>query len=146
MFKSGDEHPIPYYVIPEDYPDQRGKDDQMTIGCKAVVPLPNYRIEKPDQVLVHTLKVIKELSKDDSTVTKKELINSLVEKGVIKGDIISKNLSQNKKVSAYQKLDRKIITPLLDVWKCIKIEGKGRAARISLTIDGENMLYLLGDA
>lgn len=145
MFETKEGHPIPYYVVPESYPDNRGKDEQMTKGCKEVVGLPNYRIEKPDDTLVKTLEVMVDLMSQNNSITKKELNNALVEGGIIQGDIIEKNLEQNKKVSAYQKLDRKIINPLHDSWGCITISGKGRGSRLSLTEDGKNILTLLGD-
>ncbi len=145
MFNDGESHPVPYYVVPEEYTEQRKKDEQMTRGCKDVICLPNYRIERPDGQLIRTLEVMTKLSSADIPITKKELNNALVERGIIKGEKIEKSLDQNKKVSAYQKLDRKIITPLQDSWKCINIQGTGRGARLSITEDGLNILTFLGE-
>lgn len=145
MFKSGESQPTPYYVVPNDYAHHRERGEQMTSGLKDVVCLPDYRIEKPDETLVKTLELIAELSEGSKSVTKKELNNVLLDNGIIQTQRIESTLDQNTKVSAYQKLDRRIINPLQTTWKCISIEGKGRGARISITPDGKNMLTLLGE-
>jgi len=144
MFKSGDSQPTPYYAIPNKYSHNREKGKQMTSGLKDVVCLPDYRIEKPDDTLVRTLEIIIGLSEGNKSVTKKELNNALLENGIIQTQKIGSDLDQSQKVSAYQRLDRKIIIPLQNIWKCISIEGKGRGARISITPNGENILTLLG--
>lgn len=146
MFKSGDSQPTPYYVIPNGYENNRDIGQQMTSGMKDIVCLPDYRIEKPEENLVKTLEIIAELSKENKSVTKKELNNTLLENGIIQTQKIVSDLDQNTKVSAYQKLDRRIINPLQNTWKCISITGKGRGARISITPNGENILTLLGDS
>jgi len=144
MFKSGDSQPTPYYVSPTNYAIHREEGQQMTSGMKDVVRLPDYRIEKPDETLVKTLELIAELSKENNTVTKKELNNALLDNNIIQTQRIESTLDQNSKVSAYQRLDRRIIYPLQNTWKCITIDGKGRGARISINQNGENILTLLG--
>ena len=62
----------PYYVVPERYNSSLMKEDkQETEGVKQILPMPEYKIEIPNQKLIKCLDIINR--KADGNITKREL-------------------------------------------------------------------------
>ena len=117
-------NPIPYYVDPKKY-EKPSKSPQSS-GVKEIFSLPNYTIQKPEDVLIKTLKIIKNTKK----LNKKTLAGI-----AIHDDLID---SKNEKVtqSDYAKLDHRIIKPLEEKWKFISVKKIGINHWIELTDAG----------
>lgn len=133
MFHSDKISITPYYAVPENYEIKPKEGEQFTSGYKDVIQLPNYKIERPKEHLITALKIIKE----NGIVSKKELIEIFLSKKLI---VIEKiNHSESAK---HSQLNKKFLEPLNEK-KFIEIEGKGKAARIKISSDGENILKFL---
>jgi len=124
----------PYYVIPENYEIKPTKGQpQLTSGFSGIIQLPNYKIERPAESLIIALKVIQR----HNHVSKKILIEKFLENKLI---VIEK--SNHTESAKYSQLNSKYLEHLLQKG-LIMIQGKGKAARISITEDGENILKFL---
>jgi hypothetical protein len=136
IFNSNDTKIIPYYVIPEDYNEPESH-EPFARGCKNILPLPSYKIEKPEEKLVRALKIIDEIDKSGEKISKFLLIEKFSEINLI-------TVSDERTINAkYRSLERNFIEPLID-WKFIKIQGKGKRLEISITMEGKNILRFLG--
>lgn len=134
MFKSVHHRIQPYYVEPEDYTVKPKKGQPLSVGCKAVFPLPDYKIERPEERLIHALVLVSEKGK----ISKKDLIQKCVEEDLIN----IKPEAKNQEVAKYSALNKTIITPLLS-WKFIEVSGSGKRGRIIITEEGLNALKFL---
>ncbi len=125
----------PYYIEPEDYDVVPNEGQQLSIGCKRIHDLPNYRIQRPDESLIKGLKLIEEAS---GKIRRKELILRCVEADILEFE--KEGISTSAK---YVSLDRNVIRPLLS-WGFIEIIGEGKRSKIQITDDGRNVLKFLG--
>ncbi|MBN1167850.1 MAG: hypothetical protein JXA44_12080 [Methanospirillaceae archaeon] len=130
---------IPYYVVPEQYENRPLEGMPLSTGCKEIMGLPGYRIERPPEELVRVLAIIRETKKKYGYISKKMLINELRKAGIllISGPVRHENIAR------YRALDRKYIQPLTE-WRFITVEKEGSQARIEVTREGENVLAFLG--
>jgi hypothetical protein len=134
----------PYYVKPEKYPDLPKEGTQLSYGCKEILDLPNYKIEKPSDYLIAILKIINaRLESEETSLTKKELIELLINANLLKLSKKPKTRSRNDKVAYYLALKRKCVDPLQS-WKFIEPMVPGRRGNISITKEGKNILKFLG--
>ncbi len=75
----------PYYVAPERYNSSLSKEDkQETEGVKQILPMPEYKIELPNEKLIKCLDIINRNA--DGSITKRELKDSAIEAGLIHVD------------------------------------------------------------
>ena len=122
----------PYYVVPENYEIKPKKGQQLTSGFKSIIQLPNYKIERPKEVLISALKIIQ----DNDSVSKKILIEKFTAMKLIVID------SEHTEAAKHSQLNKKYLEPLSQKG-FIEIKGKGKAARIIITDDGNNILKFL---
>ncbi len=132
IFHSEKVNITPYYVIPEKY-EIKPKEEQLTSGYKEVIQLPNYSIERPQEQLISALKIIK--SRGNSS--KNQLIDDFK-----KHQLIKIENPDHTKAAEHSQLNKKYLERLLER-KLIEINGKGRASRVKITKDGENILKFL---
>ena len=72
----------PYYAVPERYNSTLVKEDkQETEGLKKIKPMPEYKIEIPNERSIKCLDIINR--KAGGTITKRELKNAAIEPGLI---------------------------------------------------------------
>jgi len=133
MFHSEKVSVTPYYAVPKKYEIKPKEGEQFTSGYKDVIQLPNYTIERPKPHLISALKLIQE----SKNASKKQLIEFFMQQKLIVID--KKDHSESAK---HSQLNKKFLDPLSEK-KFIEIEGKGRAARIKISPDGENILKFL---
>lgn len=124
--------PLPYYVEPKKY-EKPSKSPQSS-GVKEIIPLPDYTIQKPEDELIKTLKIIKH---NNEKLNKKALAKLAISDGLID--------SKNAKVtqSDYAKLDHHIIKPLEEKWKFISVKQIGTNHWIELTNAGKDVCKFL---
>lgn len=133
MFQSEKVSVTPYYIIPEKYEIKPKEKEQFTSGFKDIIQLPTYTIERPKEHLIAALKIIQE----NGTSSKKQLIELFVRKALI---VIER--SNHSESAKHSQLNKKFLDPLNEK-KFIEITGKGRSARIKISVDGENILKFL---
>lgn len=133
MFHSDKVSITPYYAVPENYEIKPGTGEQFTSGYKDVIQLPNYKIERPKEHLIKALQIMKE----NGVMSKKRLIEIFVQNQLIV--IERENHSESAK---HSQLNKKYLEPLNEK-KFIEIDGKGKAARIKISPNGENILKFL---
>ena len=125
----------PYYVVPERYENR--KEEQSTSGYRKVISLPEYRISPPQEGLIEALRIIDNYER----TSQKALSAELVEQGLLR-DKDEKGKVLNVK-AMHVLFRRQFLRPLLDKgW--VEIEGQRRAAKLSLTEEGENVLRIFG--
>lgn len=134
MMFNGKENVKPFYAEAEHYPGFEGK--QQSTGVKELVSLPAYEIHTPKLELVQALKIIHE---HDGKISKKEMAE-LSEQSAL---IVVKAKEENFEQARFASLDKNIIQPLLEDWKFIEIEKKGRSRWIKITEDGKNATEFL---
>jgi hypothetical protein len=122
----------PYYVVPENYEITPKKGQQLTSGFKRIIQLPNYKIERPQKALISALKIIQE----NNSVSKKILIEKFQAMKLIVVE------SDHTEAAKHSQLNKKYLDPLSQKG-LIDITGKGKAARIKITDDGNNILKFL---
>lgn len=133
----------PYYVVPQNYDGKTEDGRTLVTGCKEIYPIPSYKIEKPRDDLIAVLKVIRELTQDDTRITKKILIEELNKIHYLQLHAKRGRSIPDEKSAKYRALDRKYIQPLID-WNFIEVVGDGRRKEIRITPEGENILVFLG--
>ena len=125
-----------YYVIPEVYKDRMEK-KQPTTGYRETLELPRFKIENPDDKLVYVLWLI---NKYGRTTQKRIIADPVIQKLMEIPDEKENKLSNH---AVYGKFWRNFLQPLVKKgW--IEKEGQRRAAKISLTKEGENILKIFG--
>lgn len=125
-----------YYVIPEVYKDRMEK-KQPTTGYRETLELPRFKIEKPDDKLVYVLWLI---NKYGRTTQKRIIADPVIQKLMEIPDEKGNELSD---YAVYGKFWRNFLQPLVKKgW--VEKEGQRRAAKISLTKEGENILRIFG--
>jgi len=129
----------PYYVQVREYNyikllEEQGKDlEGLTSGVKAILEIPEYTIERPDEKLVIALSLIKNAK---NNLSQKDLMKELEKIGLLKARGGENNL--------YIKFRRKYLEPLLaNGWITTKREGK--ESIITLTNRGINTLKIFYD-
>ncbi|MFY9871180.1 MAG: DUF6293 family protein [Candidatus Nitrosopolaris sp.] len=106
----------PYYVVPERYNSSLVKEDkQETEGLKEIKPMPEYKIEIPNQKLIKCLDIINR--KADGNITKRELKDAAIEAGLIHVDekrltSIAMKKEEYSDQAAYMSLNKNLIAPL----------------------------------
>lgn len=134
---------IPYYAKPDDYLPLPAEGTQMSTGCSEIYELPNYKIERPSEYLIQVLKVINEqCGPDGGNITKRELIDVLVNEDLLSLSGSDGRTIRNEKVARYLALQRKYIEPLIS-WGFIEITGPKKRGKIQLTKEGVNILKFL---
>jgi hypothetical protein len=123
----------PYYVIPENYDVKPSKGQQITSGYKDVFQLPNYKIERPKESHIAALNIINE----NNRTSKKVLIEKFLEKKLI----VIENEGHTE-AAKYSQLNKKYLEPLIQKG-FIEIHGSGKAARIFISENGQNILKFL---
>ena len=137
----------PYYVVPERYNSSLVKEDkQETEGLKEIKPMPEYKIEIPNQKLIKCLDIINR--KADGNITKRELKDAAIEAGLIHVDekrltSISRKKEEYSDQAAYMSLNKNLIAPLQN-WRFITESKVATHHIISLTEDGKHALKFLG--
>ena len=123
---------IPYYVEPKTY--EIAPKTPQSSGIKDIFPLPDYAIQKPEDELIHTLRIIKN---NNEKLNKKNLAKFVIKEGLID--------SKNKEViqSDYSKLDHHIIKPLKEKWGFISVKKIGVNHWIELTDTGRDACKFL---
>ncbi|MCL4341933.1 MAG: DUF6293 family protein [Candidatus Thermoplasmatota archaeon] len=136
-----------YYVIPERYnPSSDG--NQMSSGCRDIVLMPSYPVEKPKQHLIEFLKLLKENSKP---VPKRRLVEKALQRGLLTRDAkdishLGKSTSDKEDKndnSLYMKLNVRYLDPL-EKMGLVEVMKEGGSRKVYLTEDGSNMLTFLG--
>jgi len=124
-----------YYVVPERY-ENRLK-EQSTRGYRKVIPLPEYRISPPEEGLIEALRIIDKYGRTGQKALSEELVGM----GLLRDrDERGKKLNDKAMHVLFR---RQFLRPMLDRgW--IQIEGQRRAAKLSLTEEGENVLRIFG--
>jgi len=125
----------PYYVVPQRYKER--EKEQITSGYRKVIPLPEYRISPPEEGLIEALRIVDIYER----TSQKALSAELVGMGLLR-DKDEKGKVLNDK-AMHVLFRRQFLRPLLDRgW--IGMEGQRRAAKLSLTEEGENVLRIFG--
>ncbi|MBN1431183.1 MAG: hypothetical protein JW931_00245 [Methanomicrobiaceae archaeon] len=130
----------PYYAVPSDYDNEPEAGQQISIGCKEIKKMPNYRIEKPPDELIDVLEVLSKSRSKYNSISKKILIEELENSGM-------KLLNEKSKdglVAKYNALQRKYIIPLIE-WDYITLDYRGNRPVIKITPEGINALSFLKD-
>lgn len=139
----------PYYVVPERYTSSLAKEEkQETEGVKKVIPMPEYKIELPDEKLIRCMAIINQ--RTNSEITKHDLKDLAKERNLI--HVAEKKIPGNKRTkekysdqSDYMSLNKTLIEPLRD-WRFITETKIGTHHIISLTDDGKHALHFLSAA
>ena len=120
----------PFYPQPEKYPEYK-KGEQQTYGVEEIHELPTYQLLTPNSDLLEALKIIKE---HDGRIQKKVLAVEAEEKKILNIGARKENHSNAR----FASLDKRIIQPLMNVWKFIDEEKIGKNRWIFFTDDGKN--------
>lgn len=136
IFSSEKTKLTPYYVVPEEYNEPEDH-NPFARGCKEIFPLPSYKIEKPEEKIVKSLKIINDLGVEGKKISKILLIEKFLSAGILQ---VAEDTTINAK---YRSLERNFIEPLVE-WNFIKTNGKGKRLEIEITSEGRNVLKFLG--
>jgi len=137
----------PYYAVPERYTSSTAKEEkQETEGLEDIIPMPEYKIEMPEEKLIKCLRLIN--LKVDSKITKRELKDAAIKAGLIHIDkerITTKKRTKDEysEQAAYMSLNKNLIAPLQN-WRFVRETKVGTHHIITLTDDGKNALKFLG--
>jgi hypothetical protein len=136
IFSSEKTNLTPYYVVPEDYNEPEDH-SPFASGCKDIFALPSYKIAKPENKIVKSLKIIDDLSTEGKNISKSLLIDKFSKAGLLQ---VKSDTTINAK---YRSLERNFIEPLIE-WNFIKTKGKGKHLEIEINSEGKNVLKFLG--
>jgi hypothetical protein len=136
IFSSEMTNLTPYYVVPEDYNEPEDH-SPFASGCKEIFALPSYKIEKPEEKIIKSLKIIDDLSLEGKKISKILLIEKFLSVGLLQ---VAEDTTINAK---YRSLERNFIEPLIE-WNFIKTKGKGKRLEIEIKSEGKNILKFLG--
>ncbi|MFZ0893253.1 MAG: DUF6293 family protein [Candidatus Nitrosopolaris sp.] len=132
----------PYYVVPEKYTSPV---KQETEGVKNVIPMPEYKIELPDEKLIKCMAIINQ--RTNGEITKHDLKDLAKERNLI--HVAEKNIPGKKRTkkeysdqSDYMSLNKTLIEPLRN-WRFITETKIGTNHIISLTDEGKDALHFL---
>ena len=117
----------PFYAEAAKYPAY-GENDQQTYGVKEIHPLPTYQMQTPRPYLLKALSIIKKYER----IKKSDLAELAKKEGII--DV---NSVENYKQARFTALDKKIITPLKEIWGFIDEDKVGKNRYVFLTEDGK---------
>jgi uncharacterized protein DUF6293 len=139
----------PYYAKPERYTTSLAKEErQETEGLEDIIPMPEYKIEMPDEKLIKCLQLIN--LKADDKITKRELKDAAIKAGLIHVDKERITTTTKKRIkeeyteqAAYMSLNKNLIAPLRN-WRFVTETKVGTHHIINLTDDGKNALKFLG--
>jgi len=136
IFSSEKTKLTPYYVVPDDYNEPEDH-NPFASGCKDIFPLPSYKIAKPEDKIVKSLKIIDQLSTEGKNISKSLLIDEFSKAGLLQ---VKADTTINAK---YRSLERNFIEPLIE-WNFIKTKGKRQHLEIEINSEGKNILKFLG--
>lgn len=136
IFSSEKTKLTPYYVVPEDYNEPEDH-SPFASGCKDIFALPSYKIAKPEEKIVKSLRIINDLGVQGKRISKILLIENFLSAGLLQ---VAEDTTINAK---YRSLERNYIEPLIE-WNFIKTKGKGKRLEIEITSEGKNILKFLG--
>jgi Family of unknown function (DUF6293) len=132
----------PYYVVPEKYTSPV---KQETEGVEKVIPMPEYKIELPDDKLIKCMAIINQ--RTNGEITKHDLKDLAKERNLI--HVAEKKIPGNKRIkkeysdqSDYMSLNKTLIEPLRN-WRFITETKIGTNHIISLTDEGKHALHFL---
>ena len=132
----------PYYVVPEKYTSPV---KQETEGVEKVIPMPEYKIELPDEKLVRCMAIINQ--RINGEITKHDLKDLVNERNLI--HVAEKKVPGNKRTkkeysdqSDYMSLNKTLIEPLRN-WRFLTETKIGTNHIISLTAEGKDALHFL---
>jgi hypothetical protein len=132
----------PYYVVPETYTSPLAEE---TKGVKDVIPMPEYKIELPDEKLIRCMAIINE--RTNGEITKHDLKELAKERNLI--HVAEKKIPGKKRTKKeysdqadYMSLNKTLIEPLRK-WRFINETKIGTNRIISLTADGKHALHFL---
>ena len=137
----------PYYAKPERYTTSLAKEErQETEGLEDIIPMPEYKIEMPDEKLITCLRLI---NLNDGKITKRKLKDAAIKAGLIHVD--KERITNTKRglkeeyteQAAYMSLNKNLIAPLRN-WRFVTETKVGTHHIINLTDDGKNALKFLG--
>ena len=137
----------PYYAVPARYNSTLVKENkQETEGLKEIKPMPEYKIEIPNERLIKCLDIINR--KAGGSITKRELKDAAIEAGLIHVDekritAIGRTKEEYSDQAAYMSLNKNLIAPLRN-WKFITESKEATHHIVSLTADGKHALKFLG--
>jgi len=142
MFRTDKLNINAYYVVPKVYSTRpkkgkRKKIEGLSRGCKEIIELPHYRIEKPSNKLINALRII---DKYEDGISKKLLIKAAKEEKLF----IIKEDAKSIAASEHSAINKGIIEPL-EEWGFVERKGKGKRGKIIITKDGKNALYFLNN-
>ena len=120
----------PFYPQAKEYPTYKEK-EQQTYGVEEIHALPTYQLLTPKPHLLAALKIIKE---HDGRIQKKVLAEIAEERKILNIGARKENHSNAR----FASLDKKIIQPLINIWKFIDEEKIGKNRWIFFTDDGKN--------
>jgi hypothetical protein len=128
----------PYYVVPERY-NSSVKAVPETEGVKQILPMPEYKIEIPNEKLIKCLDIISR--KADGSISKHELKDAAIKAGLIHVDekritAIARTKEEYSEQAAYMSLNKNLIAPLRN-WRFITESKVATHHIISLTEDEE---------
>ena len=138
----------PYYAVPERYTTTLAKEEekQETEGLEDIIPMPEYKIEMPDEKLIKCLRLIN--LKTNGKITKRELKDAAMKADLIHVDkerttTKKRTKEEYSEQAAYMSLNKNLIAPLQN-WRFVTESKVGTHHIITLTDDGKNALKFLG--
>jgi len=127
MMFNDDKNVNPFYAEAKKYPGFSGK--PISEGIENLEFLPTYEIQRPEQRLIDTLKIIVDKGGE---ISKKEMARLAKEQKLI---VVN---AENENQATYASLDKNIISPLKNKWKFISVNTERRSHYIKLTEAGKH--------
>ena len=133
----------PYYVGRKIYSSLMKEDKQETECIKQILPMPEYKIELPNEKLIKCLDIISR----KGNITKRELKDSAIEAGLIHVDekritAMRRTKEEYSDQAAYMSLNKNLIGPLRG-WRFITESKVATHHIVSITEDGKRALKFL---
>lgn len=131
----------PYYVYSHDYDPER---NPVHAGEMQLFEIPQFKIDRPDPVLVKALKIIAELGKKNQGMYKKTFIETLDKRGLLVVNSQSKrgNNQTRRKSALYMAANHQFLDPLETNWHYIEVSDRRRNQKIFLTEKGREALKI----
>jgi len=118
-----------FYAHAKEYPGFSGA--EITKGLKELQVLPSYQIQRPKENLVKILKIIQD---NGGEIQKKVLAKLADDQKIITIHAEDSNYEQAR----FASLDKNIMRPLIEDWKYVTVEKKGRNRYVKITEAGKN--------
>jgi len=120
----------PFYAHAKHYPGFEGNKEQSK-GLEKLQVLPAYEIQRPKENLVKILKIIQD---NGGEIQKKALAKLADDQKIITINAEESNYDQAR----FASLDKNIMRPLIEDWKYVTVEKKGRNRYVKITEAGKN--------